>query len=66
MAGELIQHPFNRNELLLMYEVDRKLLHLQGYMYQNFIINDDGAAYIKITQHILNHLIAHRLKLAVS
>lgn len=56
MAGELIQHPFNRNELFVgMYEVDRKLLHLQGYMYQNFMINDDGAAYIKITQDILNH-----------
>jgi len=53
-AGELIQYPFNRNEVFVgMYEVDRKLLHLQGYIYQNFTINQDGAAYIKITKDIL-------------
>lgn len=55
IAGELINYPFDRNELYIgMYEVDRKLLHLQGYMYQNFMINDDGAAYIKITKDVLN------------
>lgn len=53
-AGELIEYNFDRNEVFDgMYEVDRKLLHLQGYMYQNFSINEDGAAYIKITKKVL-------------
>lgn len=53
-AGELIEYNFDRNEVFDgMYEVDRKLLHLQGYMYQNFSINEDGAAYIKITKEVL-------------
>lgn len=53
-AGELIEYDFDRIEVFDgMYEVERKLLHLQGYMYQNFTINEDGAAYIKITKDVL-------------
>ncbi len=54
VAGELIKYDFDRNQLHDgMYEMERKLLHLQGYMYQNFKMNADGAAYVKITQSIL-------------
>lgn len=53
-ASELLHHDFNREELFAsMYEVDRTVLHLQGYIYQNFKIDDNGAAYIKIDQEIL-------------
>ena len=53
-AGELIEYDFDRNEVFNgMYEMERNLLHLQGYMYQNFSINEDGAAYIKITKDVL-------------
>lgn len=54
VAGELIKYDFDRNELHNgMYEMDRKLLHLQGYMYQNFQMDTDGAAFVKITRDIL-------------
>lgn len=54
VAGQLIQYNFDRNEVFDgMYEMDRKLLHLQGYIYQNFIIDEHGAAYIKITEEVL-------------
>ena len=36
-----------------MYEMDRKLLNLQGYFYQNFVIDEHGAAYIKVTDEVL-------------
>ena len=53
-AGHLIKYNFNRTALFDgMYEMDRKLLHLQGYIYQNFTIDEYGTAYIKITQEIL-------------
>ncbi len=53
-AGHLIQYNFNRNDVYDgMYEMDRKLLHLQGYLYQNFIMDEHGAAYIKVTADIL-------------
>ena len=54
IAGELIKSDFDRNELHNgMYEMERKLLHLQGYMYQNFKMDENGAAYVKITLDIL-------------
>ena len=54
IAGELIKYNFNRDELHNgMYEMDRKLLHLQGYIYQNFVMNESGAAYVKITKEVL-------------
>ena len=53
-AGHLIQFDFDRNAVYDgMYEMDRKLLHLQGYLYQNFVIDEHGAAYIKVTNDVL-------------
>lgn len=53
-AGHLIQYDFDRNQIYNgMYEMERKLLHLQGYLYQNFVMDDDGMAYIKITNEVL-------------
>lgn len=53
-ASELLKYDFDRAKLFAgMYEVDRKVLHLQGYIYQNFEIDDNGAAYIKIDLAIL-------------
>lgn len=53
-AGHLIQYDFNRNEVYNgMYEMERKLLHLQGYLYQNFKMDDSGMAYIKVTKDVL-------------
>jgi phosphoesterase RecJ-like protein len=54
VAGELIKYNFDRNELHNgMYEMDRSLLHLQGYIYQNFALDESGAAYVKITLDVL-------------
>ncbi|RNF40846.1 DHH family phosphoesterase [Planococcus salinus] len=54
VAGELIKYEFDRNALHNgMYEMERKLLHLQGYIYQNFKMDESGAAYVKITKEIL-------------
>ncbi len=54
LVGELIQYKFDRAELFAgMYEVDRKILHLQGYIYQNFEIDQNGAAHMKIDRKIL-------------
>ena len=53
-ASELLKYDFDRAKLFAgMYEVDRKVLHLQGYIYQNFEIDDNGAAFIKIDRAIL-------------
>lgn len=49
-AGDLISYNFDRTELFNgMYEVDRNLLNLQGYIYQKFVIDDNGMAYVKLT-----------------
>jgi phosphoesterase RecJ-like protein len=54
MASELIKYEFSREDLFAgMYEVDRKILHLQGYIYQNFEIDENGAAFIKLDEAIL-------------
>lgn len=54
IAGELIKSDFDRNALHNgMYEMERKLLHLQGYIYQNFKMDENGAAYVKITLDVL-------------
>ena len=53
-AGKLIQYPFDRDQIYNgMYEMERKLLHLQGYLYQNFQMDTSGMAYIKMTKEIL-------------
>lgn len=54
-ASELLKFEFDRGALFDgMYEVDRKVLNLQGYIYQNFILDESGAAYIKIDKATLN------------
>ena len=54
IASGLIKHDFDRTKLFAeMYEEDRRLLHLKGYMYQNFTIDEHGAAFIKIDKSIL-------------
>lgn len=53
-ASHLVQFDFDRDALFDgMYELSHGLLQLQGYMYQNFTMNEDGAAYIKLPIDIL-------------
>ncbi|CAM5202479.1 Phosphoesterase RecJ-like protein OS=Ureibacillus acetophenoni OX=614649 GN=SAMN05877842_102499 PE=4 SV=1 [Ureibacillus acetophenoni] len=54
IAGHLIRYNFDRNELFDgMYEKEHKLLKLQGYLYQNYTFDENGAVYIKLTKEIL-------------
>ena len=54
VASDLIKYDFDRTELFAgMYEVKRELLHLKGYMYQNFKMDENGAAFVKIDKAIL-------------
>ena len=54
VASELINFDFDRTELFAgMYEVKRELLHLKGYMYQNFTMDDNGAAFVKLNKATL-------------
>lgn len=55
VVSDLIKYDFNRTELFAgMYEVKRELLHLKGYIYQNFTIDENGAAFVKIDKAILD------------
>ncbi|QDP99753.1 bifunctional oligoribonuclease/PAP phosphatase NrnA [Lysinibacillus fusiformis] len=54
IAGELITYDFDRNQIFDgMYEMERKLLNLQGYIYQHFQMDENGAAYVKLTKELL-------------
>ncbi|MGE8001670.1 DHH family phosphoesterase [Lysinibacillus sp. NPDC093190] len=54
IAGDLITYNFDRNQIFDgMYEMDQKLLNLQGYIYQNFKMDEYGAAHIKLTKELL-------------
>jgi len=54
IAGQLINYPFDRNAIFNgMYEMDSNLLKLQGYVYQNFVMDENGAAYIKLPKELL-------------
>ena len=54
VAGQLIQSNFDRTELFNgMYEKEPNLLHLQGYIYENFQIDENGACYIKLSKELL-------------
>lgn len=54
IAGQLIQYNFDRNQIFDgMYEMERKLLNLQGYIYQHFIMDENGMAYIKLPTDVL-------------
>ncbi len=55
IAGELITYNFDRNQIFDgMYEMEQKLLNLQGYIYQNFTMDEYGAAHIKLTKELLS------------
>ncbi len=54
VASELITYDFDRNQVFDgMYEMEQKLLNLQGYIYQNFVMDEHGAAYVKLTKELL-------------
>lgn len=54
IAGQLIRYNFDRNEIFNgMYEKEPNLLHLQGYIYENFVMDGNGACYIKLTKEVL-------------
>lgn len=54
IAGQLIQYSFDRNEIFNgMYEMEENLLKLQGYVYQNFTMDENGAAFIKLPKELL-------------
>src|SRR5699024_1073734 len=53
-VSELLNYQFDRAELFnRMYEIDRNVLHLEGYIYQNFVMDEHGAAHMKITKDVL-------------
>lgn len=53
-ASELLKYDFDRESLFAgMYEVERKVLHLQGFIYQNFTMDDNGVAFIKLDRETL-------------
>jgi len=54
-AGELIGYQFDRTLLFNeMYEMEPKLIKLQGYVYDHFKMNENGAATIELTKDILD------------
>ncbi|WP_062110233.1 DHH family phosphoesterase [Bacillus niameyensis] len=53
-AGELISYDFDRTELFnQMYELKPHMIKLQGYVYEHYVMNEDGAATVKITKETL-------------
>ena len=53
-AGELIHYHFSRTELFdQMYELDPKIIKLQGYILQNFELQPNGVASVMITKDLL-------------
>ncbi|WP_082389432.1 bifunctional oligoribonuclease/PAP phosphatase NrnA [Lysinibacillus sp. ZYM-1] len=54
VAADLITYDFDRNQIFDgMYEMEQKLLNLQGYIYQNFKMDEYGAAHVKLTKDLL-------------
>ncbi len=53
-AGELIHFHFSRTELFdKMYELDANIIKLNGYILQNYQLQPNGAAFIKLTKELL-------------
>ncbi|MFC4409798.1 bifunctional oligoribonuclease/PAP phosphatase NrnA [Chungangia koreensis] len=53
-AGDLIRYQFDRSELFKgMYEMPRNILHLLGYVFQQFEMDENGAAQIRLHKEIL-------------
>ena len=63
MASKLIKYEFSREDLFAgMYEVDRKILHLQGYIFQNFEIEKTGPLLSSLIKRYLKNLMLLRLR----
>ena len=53
-AKELIRYSFDRTTLYNeMYELEPSMIKLQGYVLENFKMNEDGAAVVSINKEIL-------------
>jgi bifunctional oligoribonuclease and PAP phosphatase NrnA len=53
-AGELIHYNFSRTELFdKMYELDINIIKLNGYILQNFDLQKNGIASVKLTKELL-------------
>lgn len=69
VASQLLKYPFNHNEELnQMGEKDPKLLPFQGYVLQNFELDENGFCKIIITQDVLKqfHIAANEASLFVN
>ena len=47
----IVQNLFNG-----MYEVERNLLHLKGYIYANFEMDENGVGHMKLTREIVKRI----------
>jgi phosphoesterase RecJ-like protein len=53
-AGELMQYDFNRQELFNgMYEKEAHMLKMEGYILQNFDMDESGVAEVRLTKELL-------------
>lgn len=53
-AGELIHYNFSRTELFdKMYELDTNIIKLNGFILQNFELQQNGVASVKLTKELL-------------
>lgn len=53
-SGKLLSYGFDRTELFNgMYEVERNLLQLKGYVYENFSMDENGVGSVKLTREVL-------------
>jgi bifunctional oligoribonuclease and PAP phosphatase NrnA len=53
-AGELMQYDFNRQELFNgMYEKEAHVLKMEGYILQNFNMDESGVAEVRLTKELL-------------
>lgn len=54
-AGELIHYNFSRTELFdRMYELPPNVIKLNGYVLQNFDLQENGVASVKLTKELLD------------
>lgn len=54
-AGELIHYNFSRTELYdQMYALSERVVHLSGYVLQNFTLLENGVASVVLTKEILD------------
>lgn len=66
VASKLAEYPFDRPALgREMSSFDMKVARLQGFVYENMEVSENGAARVLLTQEILKNLIYATLKLQV-